>query len=913
MVQGKNTSSFKTAGILSLIILGACLLVFQSYLFGNETFVFGDIGSDTKQQYLMQYNTIVNHLRNGSFSLWDFNNGFGVNMFGLNLTDPFLMVLYLLGVVFGPEHLASYLVYFQVLKIVLAGIAVYYYLSCFSLSEYGKMLAGFMYAFSGFMVVWGQHYQFATVVVFFPLLLFCLEKTLIGKKYKLLLAAVCGVIVFGSLYWGYMCLLGGGIYLCFRLIQLNGRKIKEKIMLLISDGCFMLLGVGMGAINLFPVAALLFGTSARLDATTSLSQRLLESVSLWPKDYYKTAIYNLFSSNLQSGSTYSYSGFSNYYEDIHLFMSTLFVILLFQYLFTIHRQNTDKKHKITQYAAVALVAFSIGLKCGSIVFNGFSYEFSRHSFLFMPLFALVSAMMLDRIIQEKKLNILGLAAACLGILAVYGKAYTYLGEAGYAENAFYMLVSGIGMAVILWLFVQKKWKVPSGNLYLMLVVLLFFNVTSDTALNYRNRDTVKKDDASYFEDTYHSSVEEALAYLKSIDSSFYRVEKDFVSASHSMDSLTQYYHGVSTYNSTQNGNIAAFVDRVWPQLYSLGDINHYQFKNAVHDSSLAALCDVKYILTKTNDLKVDGYQFLREVGDIYIYRNEKTSSLGKFFTKTMEEQEFTAKRTQLDVEGLLSEVLVLDDPDEEFDSGIRISDGQLKKYNKKKAADLIDYDKIDSSVCQVSGSEITAYDQHFIHLPVNQKSFGKYQRAKLEFTLTVDFPTYVEITTNDNRHYKVYVRKDEPKDITFNILPDTEKITIQINEGKVNAKLTNLAAYGYKDAIAYNEEAKIEITDPKRDSMLTGSIEVPEDGMVMLAIPFEKGWSVYLDGMKQEIKRADYGFIAFQTPEGSHEIKVVFEAPLFKTGVIVSMISCIIFISMLVWNIRISRERRVVK
>lgn len=163
----------------------------------------------------------------------------------------------------------------------------------------------------------------------------------------------------------------------------------------------MLLGVGMGAINLFPVAALLFGTSARLDATTSLSQRLLESVSLWPKDYYKTAIYNLFSSNLQSGSTYSYSGFSNYYEDIHLFMSTLFVILLFQYLFTIHRQNTNKKHKITQYAAVALIALCIGLKCGSIVFNGFSYEFSRHSFLFMPLFALVSAMMLDRIIQEK--------------------------------------------------------------------------------------------------------------------------------------------------------------------------------------------------------------------------------------------------------------------------------------------------------------------------------------------------------------------------------------------------------------------------------------------------------------------------------------------------------------------------------
>ena len=910
MIQEKNTSSFKTAGILSLIILGACLLIFQSYIFGNETFVFGDIGSDTKQQYLMQYNTIVNHLRNGSFSLWDFNNGFGVNMFGLNLTDPFLMVLYLLGVVFGPEHLASYLVYFQIFKILLAGIAVYYYLSCFSLSEYAKLIAGFMYAFSGFMVVWGQHYQFATVVVFFPLLLLCIEKTLVCKKYKLILAAVSGIIVFGSLYWGYMCLLGGGIYLCFRLIQLNGWKLKEKIMLLFSDGCFMLLGVGMGAINLFPVAALLFGTSARLASTTSLSQRLLASFSLWPKDYYKTALYNLFSSNLQSGSTYSYSGFSNYYEDIHLFLSTLFVILLFQYLFTIHRQNTDKKHKITQYAAVILIAVSIGLKCGSIIFNGFSYEFSRHSFLFMPLFALVSGMMLDRIIKERKLNILGLAAACIGIIAVYGKAYTYLKEAGYGENAFFMLVTGIGMAVVLWLFVQKKWKIPFSNLYLMLVVLLFFNVTSDTALNYKNRDTVKKDDTSYFEGTYHSSVEEALAYLKSIDSSFYRVEKDFISASHSMDSLAQYYHGVSTYNSTQNGNIAAFVDRVWPQLYSLGDINHYQFKNAVHDSDLAALCNVKYILTKTKDLNVDGYQFLREVGDIYIYRNQKTSSLGKFFTKTMEEDAFTAKRSQFDVEGLLSEVLVLDESESQKKSAFRISDKQLKEYQKKKAADLIAYDKIDMSVCQGGNHEITTYDQHFIHLPVNQKTLQKYQRAKLEFTIEVDFPTYVEISTNDDRPYRVYVRKDEPKNIALNILPDTENITIQINEGKVNAKLTNLNAYGYKDSIVYDEEANIEITDPKRDSMITGKIEAPVDGMVMLAIPFEKGWSVYLDGNRQEIKRADYGFIAFETPAGSHEVKIVFEPPLFKEGVIVSIISSIIFISMLVWNIRISRNRK---
>ena len=37
--------------------------------------IFNDIGSDTWQQYIMNYTSIVNHLRDGSFSLWDFNNG----------------------------------------------------------------------------------------------------------------------------------------------------------------------------------------------------------------------------------------------------------------------------------------------------------------------------------------------------------------------------------------------------------------------------------------------------------------------------------------------------------------------------------------------------------------------------------------------------------------------------------------------------------------------------------------------------------------------------------------------------------------------------------------------------------------------------------------------------------------------
>ena len=78
---------------LFLLLSASCSFIFRDYLYGNDLMIFNDIGSDTWQQYIMNYTSIVNHLRDGSFSLWDFNNGLGINQFNFNLFDPFLMLL----------------------------------------------------------------------------------------------------------------------------------------------------------------------------------------------------------------------------------------------------------------------------------------------------------------------------------------------------------------------------------------------------------------------------------------------------------------------------------------------------------------------------------------------------------------------------------------------------------------------------------------------------------------------------------------------------------------------------------------------------------------------------------------------------------------------------------------------------
>ena len=71
--------NISAAGIVILLVMVSltCALVFRNFLFGEEYFIFDDIGSDTAQQYIAQYASIIDHIRSGDFSLWNFDYGFG--------------------------------------------------------------------------------------------------------------------------------------------------------------------------------------------------------------------------------------------------------------------------------------------------------------------------------------------------------------------------------------------------------------------------------------------------------------------------------------------------------------------------------------------------------------------------------------------------------------------------------------------------------------------------------------------------------------------------------------------------------------------------------------------------------------------------------------------------------------------
>ena len=810
---------------LFLLLSASCSFIFRDYLYGNDLMIFNDIGSDTWQQYIMNYTSIVNHLRDGSFSLWDFNNGLGINQFNFNLFDPFLMLLYGVGVVLGPAHMLLYINVIQILKIMVAAFAFYWFLSQFSFSVPSKMITSYAYALNGFLLVWGQHYQFGTVVIYFPLMLLFCEKFIQKKKGKALfpvMVFLCGIY---SVYFTYMCLAATGLYLLFRILMLDGLTWKERIQRFLLGCAEMIMGVGMSLVVFLPMAEVLLNVSSRLESDgTGLLDFLRQCFTPYSRKFYLSMLKRMFSSNLQNGYGLAKGPqqyVMNYYEDPVLFCSTLAVFLNVQFLAVLRKADMTKRAKRVLYGVAALILVGTALPVGGTVFNYFTLPTQRYTFVLMTVFLLLMAWMWDYMRKGGKLNLVLILAVTALMGWAYWCGYEQAGFQEYRTNILILTVTGILTAVCLTLLCFLKDTQIRNVILGVMGVVLVVNVVSEGGTNYQNRVTMKKTDVpaevmvqetqryeemrtsddkeikyraeiekpqDFFREMYRVDLADCLNYLKENDPTFYRVEKDYISGTVSMDSSGQGYRGISTYNSVMNGNVKEFVETCYPELF-FADHNHYTFWNNVDDNWLAAFLGVKYILSGNGEPDETKYKLLDQVGSLYIHENVLDAQTAHFYTQDISEESLKELCTEENREELLGEAIALED-------GTEIGDAS-------------------------------------------------------------------EIQT----------------------LKSEEQETAEQN-------------------------SSVTLDAPQKDSVVTGSVHAEADGYALFMIPYEKGWSLTIDGEKAELFRGDIGFLACEVPEGDHTILLTFEAPGLKAGTIGSVLFWILFAQSRLLIIRKNKTRK---
>lgn len=72
------------------------------------------------------------------------------------------------------------------------------------------------------------------------------------------------------------------------------------------------------------------------------------------------------------------------------------------------------------------------------------------------------------------------------------------------------------------------------------------------------------------------------------------------------------------------------------------------------------------------------------------------------------------------------------------------------------------------------------------------------------------------------------------------------------------------------------------------DDFVSGSVALEEAGWMFFSLPYSKGWSAYVDGEKEELIRANIGFMAVAVPEGGHEILLEYKTPWLTAGCVLS-------------------------
>ena len=90
----------------------------------------------------------------------------------------------------------------------------------------------------------------------------------------------------------------------------------------------------------------------------------------------------------------------------------------------------------------------------------------------------------------------------------------------------------------------------------------------------------------------------------------------------------------------------------------------------------------------------------------------------------------------------------------------------------------------------------------------------------------------------------------------------------------------------------------------------TSVIDMQRENYVFYSIPYDAGWTAYVDGVETQIERVNIGFMAVLVGEGEHTVEFRYVSPGFFTGAKISAAAAAVFIVYLAADTLISRRRR---
>ena len=228
--------------ILIAALTAMALILFRNFVWGPDTLLYKDIGSDSLNVSYPYYLVLSDYIRHVGVPLWTFRIGMGQNLF------PYIGTILVSPVVWLPqEAIARALVYQHFLYVLISGLFFARFLALRGLNFQGSLLGALLLSFSAYLCMGSCWYFHATEVVCFTILLFAAESAVSRGRWIHLVLAVA-LVGFFSVFHLYLCALLLCCYVPIRaavLVSDPNRSAVRRTLLLgaaafLGGGAFLL-------------------------------------------------------------------------------------------------------------------------------------------------------------------------------------------------------------------------------------------------------------------------------------------------------------------------------------------------------------------------------------------------------------------------------------------------------------------------------------------------------------------------------------------------------------------------------------------------------------------------------------------------------------------------------------------------
>lgn len=857
-----------TAGFLAAALL---LLL----IFAKEHASFTKMVDGVAQHYavLMWIRNTLRQFLHGNFALpmVDFSVGQGFDVIGtLNyygVGDP----VNLLTVFFADNHLDQMYMFLILFRMYLSGLTFSYYCSTAGIQRKASVLCGsWLYVFCSFALMGGmKHPLFLNGMLYLPLLLAGTEKVLQKKSIRFLSVSVA-LAFMSNYYFMYMNTILCGIYLCVRLFgHYREYGIRKILLLILKMAAAWIWGVCLGAVIILPsVYALLH--NARVDTAVE------EAQNFYSIAHYRKMILGFFQT-LPMTNGWSVHGTA--------IGGLAGVLMLFS-----SRKRSRENSQLKIGFAVLLLLLCIPL--GGKMMNGFAYVTNRWSYGMAFLCALMAAQAVADLKEQntKIFLILGVAAGILAaaLSASNGKAMRY------AIAALTVTVLAFALGAIL---ERKQRKRLAGCLVSFVVfagvccnLITFF---TPVGYSYAARFTKRGVSESVLLNRAVKNVQNA----KLAEDGFYRVELPSSLYNCSLAAninTTEFYYSV--------------IPKSMKDLYVSLGMAKYERPNVMHGLENRQILKNMLCVRYQSDKK-------------RITVNEDALPVGYTYDKIMHKEDYDSL-TPLERQAALLEYAVLDDDAEKilekqgktFERGKRPSDGAVIGGNLK-----------------ITGADRASWKDGTLK--------GKKQgRMKLKFQTEEKSETYLVLKDLSSRlkvrkkHMLSVQSKKARQEIPMCAVSNEKKMkrdVIAVNLGIRQAgtcslhfhkshtyKLKEMEIYGISESFIKEQtkkRRKESMTDVKQSTnCIKGRISVSEDKILQLAVPYSRGWHIFVDGKKAKSFASSVAYTGIFLEKGEHTVEMHYISPWIIPGTVLSVAAWIwMALSFAVKKRRISADKRI--